>query len=453
MTETITIERMVQGPEGVGHLESGKTVFVGNVTPGDVVEVEITEDKPTYAKARAVKLVEASPERARGYETLSADPAQLAMAPWAQLSYKAQLKAKEDNVANALLRTAHLPKDKVAELLRPIEPCKREWGYRNKLEFNARPDNAGRLSLGVNAEGTHDFISLKDAPLGNSKIRKSSKALQGALRYLCGQDDLGIFRVGIRGSEKTDSVEVALWTPPSSFPRSFAARVLEDSVNATSIVRVIADKPSSRKVKRVEVLGGEGYWREQMTDATNLQSGWNDETFDFRISAPSFFQVNTAQAQKMVGLVLEALPSIEGARIADLYSGAGTFSFPLVAAGADVTAIELEGSSSRDFKRNAEINGLYADIICDDVARALPSLRALDAIVVDPPRAGLDKSVIGHIASASPQSIVYVSCDVQTFARDVERLERAGYTLRSVAPIDMFTQTYHVECVGSFVRA
>lgn len=450
MSEKVQIERMASSAEAVAHLASGKTVFVYGGAPGDVAEIEVVEEKPTYARAKLIDLLEASPDREPSYRKASSDLAELALAPWAHLSYDAQLRAKKSNVENALKRVAHMPFDAIKAVVRDIVPSRHEWGYRNKLEFAARPDQKGRICIGVNAEGTHDFIELKEARLGNPLIRKSPKAIQGALRYLCGDEDLGIYRVGIRGSETTDSVELALWTPPSSFPRTFTARLLKDGAGATSVVRIIADPGSSRRVKQVEVLGGDGFWREEMRDRLDGKGGC--ETFDFRVSAPSFFQVNTPQAQNMVALVLQGLELAPGSRVADLYSGVGTFSFPLAAIGVNVTAVELEGSSSRDFKRNAELNQLDAEMICDDVARVLPRLGHLDAVVVDPPRAGLDKQVVSQLADCAPDKIAYVSCDVQTLSRDIERLSLRGYNLVSLTPVDMFPQTYHVECVSIFVR-
>ncbi len=440
MTETISIERMSYGPEAVGRLASGKTVFVRAAVAGDVVEVRVTEERPSFARGTAEKVVQPSPLRARGWDSMAADAALSAVAPWAQLSYEAQLAAKRDNVASALARTAHLDADRIDEILRPIAPCERQWGYRNKLELAAVPDAQGRLSLGFHEPGAENVVAAKECRLGNRLLGKAPKSLTGALRYLAGSDDLGIYRVGIRASERTGSVEVALWTPPSSFPRNFAAKVLRDAVGATSVVRVIADAGSARKVKRLEVLDGDGFWRER---ACGL---------DFAVSAPSFFQVNTPQAELLVECALKAAAPKPGMQVADLFSGVGMFSLALAEKGADVVAVELEGSSSRDFRANVEANGADAEIVCDDVRRVLPDLGPLDAVVVDPPRAGLHADVVAQAAAAGPEVLVYVSCDPQTLARDVARFGGEGYAPVLVRPVDMFPQTYHVETVCVLAR-
>lgn len=431
---------MGYGAEAIGHLDSGKAVFVQGAVPGDTVIIRITEEKKSFARAIVEQVEKPSPERFANWQELAADPVMQAVAPWAQLSYEAQLDAKQQNVRSALIRTAHLPEPAVDSALKPIIPSPEQWGYRNKLELAAQPDNASRLQLGFHAAGTETFVPAKECALGNRMLAKAPKALLGALRYLAGASDLGIYRVGIRASERTQSVEVALWTPPSSFPRGFAAKVLVDAVNATSVVRVIADKGASRKVKRVEVLDGEGFWHERLAG------------FDFAVSAPSFFQVNTQQAEALVSAALQAIDPKPGLAVADLCSGVGTFSLPLAKAGADVIAVELEGSASRDFRANAEANHVDAEMICDDVVRVLPELGSLDAVVVDPPRAGLHERAIAQIADATPATIIYISCDPQTLARDIARFGAQGYALTSAQPVDIFPQTYHVETVCVLAR-
>ena len=138
--------------------------------------------------------------------------------------------------------------------------------------------------------------------------------------------------------------------------------------------------------------------------------------------------------------------------IGDLYAGAGTFSIQLARAGADVIAVESAGSSVRDLRRNAEMNHVEVEVIGGDAARELPELGGLDALVVDPPRAGLADGVVASIAAAHPQKVVYVSCDAQTWARDVVRFEQEGYRLVLVQLVDLFPQTYHVEIVSAFER-
>lgn len=446
MEEIITIDRMGYGAQAVGRLDNGKTVFVEGGAPGDVAAVEIVEDKPTFARARIARLEEASPLRAKPRCEAGAT---CGGCPWQHLAYDAQLDAKRANVVAALERTAKLDHERAEELVRPCLPSKRQWGYRNKLELGAAFDEHGTFQLGFHREGTHDIASPGICPLAHDAIAKAPKALRGALRFAQGSADLGIFRVGVRHSLRTGDLEVALWTNPGSFPRGHIAKTVKSAVKASSIVRVMADPGKARKIKGVETLDGKGCWEEQLGSARYLAS------------APSFFQVNTAQAEKLVACVIEGLggrmaedgpEGLDDLLIADLYAGGGTFSVPLAQAGAEVLAVEAAGSSVRDLRRNADLNCVDVEVIGGDAARELPELGDLDALVVDPPRAGLADGVVESIAAAEPTRVAYVSCDPATWARDVARFEACGYRLESVQPVDLFPQTYHVEVVSIFAR-
>ncbi|WP_455779391.1 23S rRNA (uracil(1939)-C(5))-methyltransferase RlmD [Gordonibacter pamelaeae] len=446
MEETLRIERMGNGAEAVGRLASGKTVFVAGGAPGDAVRVEVVEEKASFARARIVAVEEPSPLRA---EPRCPHGDACGGCPWQHLSYEAQLEAKRANVVGALVHTARLEAARAEDLVRPCLPSKRQWGYRNKLELGAARAENGEFLLGFHREGTHEIATPAVCPLAHDAVAKAPKALRGALRFAQGSADLGIFRVGVRHSVRTRETEIALWTKPGAFPRAHVAKTLKSALKATSIVRVLADPGRARKIKGVETLDGKGCWGEELADAR------------FLTSAPSFFQVNTAQAEKLAAEVVEGLggrmgeegpEGLDGLLVADLYAGGGTFSVPLARAGADVIAIEAAGSSVRDLRRNAEMNGVDIEVVGGDAARELSELGGLDALVVDPPRAGLADGVAESIAEAAPARVAYVSCNPATWARDVARFEQNGYRLARAQPVDLFPQTHHVEVASLFER-
>ena len=446
MEETLRIERMGNGAEAVGRLASGKTVFVAGGAPGDAVRVEVVEEKASFARARIVAVEEPSPLRA---EPRCPHGDACGGCPWQHLSYEAQLEAKRANVVGALVHTARLEAVRAEDLVRPCLPSKRQWGYRNKLELGAARAENGEFLLGFHREGTHEIATPAVCPLAHDAVAKAPMALRGALRFAQGSADLGILRVGVRHSVRTRETEIALWTKPGAFPRAHVAKTLKSALKATSIVRVLADPGRARKIKGVETLDGKGCWGEELADAR------------FLTSAPSFFQVNTAQAEKLAAEVVEGLggrmgeegpEGLDGLLVADLYAGGGTFSVPLARAGADVIAIEAAGSSVRDLRRNAEMNGVDIEVVGGDAARELPELGGLDALVVDPPRAGLADGVAESIAEAAPARVAYVSCNPATWARDVARFEQNGYRLARAQPVDLFPQTHHVEVASLFER-
>jgi 23S rRNA (uracil1939-C5)-methyltransferase len=220
------------------------------------------------------------------------------------------------------------------------------------------------------------------------------------------------------------------------------ARTLADAVHPTCVTRVLVKEDAKRRADlKVEVLSGKGNWREKLAGRS------------YRVSAPSFFQVNTAVAEVLVATVLEALDADGTDRVLDLYAGVGTFTIPLTDVAGEVVAIEGAGSAVRDLNGNLEDAQVWADVMPGDAARALSDAGAFDLAVVDPPRAGMTPDVLRALVRAHARRICYVSCDAATLARDARALTDAGYRLVAATPIDLFPQTWHVETVAVFETA
>lgn len=170
----------------------------------------------------------------------------------------------------------------------------------------------------------------------------------------------------------------------------------------------------------------------------------------FRVSAGSFFQVNTPMAGKMVDYLLERLPISPSASILEVYCGVGTFSAFLAERCGQLTGIEISAPACEDFLTNLDEFDHVA-LYEDDAGAVIPQLeKKQDIILVDPPRAGLDRHVLDGIVGLNPGVIAYVSCDPATLARDAARLIKGGYDLVEVTPFDLFPQTYHIESISLF---
>ena len=431
---TLHVERMSYGPDAIAHTPEGKTVFIsGGAVPGDTVSVQITEDTDRFSRGQLVKVLEASEfrePRPNPFVALTG------ATPWGNMLYEQQLVEKRNGVVSALERIGHFSPDDVSELVKDIVSPGEPWGYRNKIEL-AFKRNGNKTLVGMYAPNGQDIVRIKDCPLLDKSNQKAVGAVSGALSYLSGSHELDIERIGIRVSRRTKELEVALWTAPSGFPRTQVARVLSDAVKVTSIVRVMTKGPSkARRVVGVERLSGSGSWSE-LIDGQKMQ-----------LSAPSFFQVNTKGAEKLVELVLSGLDVQPDDEAMDLYCGAGTFTLPLAKRAGFVSAVEAYGPAVRDLRRNLELAKLdNVDAVGGDAGREFPDTDA-DVIIVDPPRAGLAPEVIQQLSKQPARAIAYVSCDPATLARDLRRFVDAG-TFRpvSITPVDLFPQTFHVENV------
>lgn len=438
ISEEVTIESLAYGGDGVAHLADGRAVFVPMSCPGDKVLIDVKESKDRFAKGTIDQIVEASEHRVQP-RCDEACTGRCGGCPWAQVAYEQQLYFKRRAVVDALTRTGKI--EGAEELVGECIPSAKQWNYRNKVEFVVGQDVAGRFSLGMHAANSSAFDPLASCLLATKQYEKFPKQMTGALRFLQGADNLGIERVGVRVSTRTSDVELAIWTRTGRFPRAQAAKILTDAVRTKrpAITRVLLKddtKTKARKVTGTENLAGKGHWTEEIDGRIMI------------LSAPSFFQVNTPGAETLIKLVMEGLqPDSEDVAL-DLYSGAGTFTLPLAAAAGDVVAVESAGSSVRDLRRNLERNNLYADVIGGDVGRELPELGYADVAVVDPPRCGLAPEALSALLDTEARRIAYVSCDPQTLARDLKAvLADSRYVIKSVQPVDLFPQTYHVETV------
>ena len=437
-TQQVTIERMAYGPEAVARLEGGKTAFVAGGVPGDVVEVAVDRESDRFCNAHVTRVVTPSADRVVPecpYATVCGG------CPWASMSYEAQTRAKREGVVSALARIGRMGQERAEALVAPLVSPSEPWGYRNKVEL-AVVERAGRLSLGMHATGGAGVVSVKACRLLDRRHQGAVKSVAGALSYMANSRHLDLERVGIRVSTRTREVEVALWDRPGGFPRTQVAKVLSDAAKPTSVVRVMQKGPAkARKIAGVEALSGKGSWGE-------LVGGER-----MRVSAPSFFQVNTRGAEKLVELVISGLNPQPDEEAMDLYCGAGTFTLPLARRAGFVSAVESYGPAVRDLRRNLESAGLdNVDAIGGDAGLEFPDTDA-DVIVVDPPRAGLAEQVVAQLSEQPARSIAYVSCDPATLARDLARFEEAGtFEPASVTPVDLFPQTFHVETVTILCR-
>ena len=443
-TMRLQVERMTYGSDAIAHAEDGRAVFVTGAVAGDVVEARITQHGERFLRAQATTILEPSPDRV----TPSCPYAGLCGGcPWAPLSRAAQLAAKRANVVDSLVRIGHFDAQEAERLVSPCEDPGKPWGYRNKVELAFRRDGK-RVTLGMHTaqtdtNGAPGVMKVDTCPLLDARAKKLIKSVSGALGYIVGSRGIDLERVGIRSSSRTRDLEVALWTSPGEFPRAQAAKVLADACKATSVVRVLSKGPlKARKVTGVEVLAGRGHWRERVGDHTMM------------LSAPSFFQVNTKGAERLVELVLEALAPTDDDEAMDLYCGAGTFTLPLAERTAWVSAVESYGPAVRDLRRNLEpAQRGNVEPIGGDAGREFPDSEA-DVIVVDPPRAGLAPDVVDKLCAQPARAIAYVSCDPATLARDLARFTANGtFSPTRITPVDLFPQTYHVECVCQLTRA
>ena len=379
-------------------------------------------------------------------------------------AYTAQLAEKHGIVARAVHAALGSAADAVEDV-EDVEPARELEGYRNKMDFtfgdrryvdlNEPEDADTSFALGLHAPALWSKVLDIDrcaiAFEGASDLVRDARALARAhgLEPWNQRDHTGLLRhLVLRRGVRTGDTMVNLVTSERAPERvdPFVRELLAAHPGVTTFVQNTTARQSTVAIGEAEhVHFGTGTIGEIIAGKR------------FTISADSFFQTNTVQAERLFELVAHAAGLERGQTLFDLYCGAGTIGLAIAPPDARLVGFESVPSAVRDARRNAEANGAQdrATFIEGDVLRALEAAsmgESADVVIVDPPRAGLHPKVPSHIAALESPQLVYVSCNPKTGARDVRHFVDAGYELRSIRPIDLFPHTPHVEVVFHLVR-
>lgn len=441
----VQISGLGSSGEGVGRY-NGFTVFVKNALPEEIVQAEIVLVKKNYAVGVLKQLIKAASERT---EPICPVYKECGGCQLQHLSYAGQLKMKQQQVLDALTRIGHLD----VEVL-PVIGCSNPWNYRNKMQFPAAVNAEGEINIGCYAAATHSVIDTGSCLIQKeannevlTTVRKwmqrfgisayDEKTGKGLVRHV-------MSRVGVHSGE----VMAVLITSAYDIPhKKELVEWLEKYVpGLVSVVQNINKKPTNVVMgSKTRVL----YGRSTITDSLGALS--------FNISAQSFFQVNSEQAEKLYNKALEYAALNGNETVVDVYCGTGTISLYLAKHAAQVYGIEIVPPAIEDAKKNAADNNCHnAEFILGDAAEKLPELLAQgiqpDVVIVDPPRAGCEQKVLQAIADVKPKRIVYVSCNPASLARDLAYLAERDYKALAAQPVDMFPMTSHVETVVSLSK-
>jgi 23S rRNA (uracil1939-C5)-methyltransferase len=437
----LTVDSLAYGGNGVARLD-GYVVFVQGGVPGDRVRARVMRSKRDYAEARAVELVEPSPDRV---EPRASHPG----APWQVLPYELQLAEKERQVREALERLGRFESPPVE----PILPADEQWRYRNKLEYSFGGGEEGELLLGFHRAGRWDVVDdVTEDVLASERVdalRERAKAWVRAegLSPYDRREGTGFLRnLVVREGRRTGDLQARLVTGPGDF----RAEALVEAARAGSVLWTRAEGVAeTTRQGETTVLSGDPAVQEEL----HLPGG----RLRFRISPDAFFQTNTEMAERLYALCAESAMLTGRERVYDLFSGIGTIAIALALDAGEVWGVEAVEQAVADAIENARLNGAdNARFFAGDVRTSLrPLLERAGAphvVVVDPPRAGLSAKVVRRVMETGARRIVYVSCNPTTLAPNARQMVDAGYALTRVAPVDMFPQTPHIESVALLER-
>lgn len=437
MNDLITIEIMDLTSEGkgVGRYD-GLAVFVPGAIPGEKVKVKITNKKKSYAEAELIEIIQPSPRRKDSIECTAYE--HCGGCQLMHMDYNNQLNEKTQLVQKSLERIGGFLNVRVKPCLGMDNP----FGYRNKVVYQVGiRDN--QLRLGFFSEKSNEFVPVTKCLLVSEIMGSLAQEIEKLINLYKLKD---LKRVLIRESKHNGEILIGL-----IFFKEVKNKNLLDSIyeltntliksfpQIVSIIKFIQANPKVPWSGTGKILFGQKYFTEEIGGKK------------FIISANSFFQVNSLQAEKLFNTVVDYCGDMDKHIVFDLYCGTGTISIFLADKAKKIYGIEALPEAVADASENARLNGLHnIEFIAGKVEHETHKLteqgKKPQVIVIDPPRKGCHPKTIDTILKISPPKVIYVSCNPATLARDLKLLSEV-YIIKQVQPVDMFPQTSHVETV------
>lgn len=438
--KTLFCHDLTSSGEGVCTL-NGKKIFIDQMLPDEKGKCRISVEKKSYAKGVLQKILTPSANR-RAPSCPYFE--QCGGCQLMHLDMMGQLRFKEKRVQEAFSRIGGLSKITI----HPVVASEKSLGYRNKIQVPTIWDGRAR-KMGFYAKRSHDVIEVKRCqlhhPLGDQLYHEIRHRLSGLRvtfydeKRRCGE----IRHIMIRTSslEQKCLVLIIGGEAMTQTVEELCLNIGQLSQVAGVVFGVNDRKTNALLPAKIESIAGRNYLMEQVLDV------------QVHLSAPSFFQVNLSQAEKLYAKALQLGQVGVGTRVVDAYSGIGVLSCLLAKRGCHVTSIEIVQQAGIDAEKNATLNGVSLDIRIGKVEEILPTLHPPDVIYLNPPRKGCDDSVLKCAAYMQPDRIIYTSCDPATLARDAHILTSLGYEKIELYLYDFFPQTVHIETIALFQKS
>ncbi len=450
-------------PEAIDESKNKYVIFVDGSYPGDVVKASLTKIKKSYAEARVAEIIKPSElritARCKYFGTCGGCKQQ-------DLDYTVQTKFKQQQVEEIFTKMGGFRDFEIEEIL----PSEKIFYYRNKMEFSfaekrwltieeikSGEDIDRDFAVGLHIPRVFDKVLDIDECFLQSEL--SNKILNFTRDFFKERDTSiystktheGFLRnLVIKQSHHTDDLMVNLVTSSENkeLINLYTDTILKEIPQITTIINNVNLRKAAVAVGDYEkVFCGNGFIHDTIG------------RYKFRISANSFFQTNSLQAEKLYQTALDFAEMKGDEIVYDLYSGAGTISIYVSGNCKEVYAFESVESAVSDAGANAKLNGIEnVHFITADLYKSFTplveekKLPKPDVVILDPPRSGMHKNTVEDVIKLNPEKLVYVSCNPATQVRDIKLFSESGYKLVKIKPVDMFPHTYHIENVALLIK-
>ena len=356
------------------------------------------------------------------------------------MTYDRQLKWKQARCEILLKKFGKV--DKIIGMDNP-------YHYRNKVQAAFGRTKSGKIISGVYQSGSHRIVSVDSCMTEDEtadKIIVDIREMLPKFKIWTYDEDKGtgfLRHVLVKRGFSSGEVMVVLVGASGYFPmkKKFTAALLERHPEITTVVLNINPKDTNLVLgDKEEVLFGNGYIEDTLCGCI------------FRISPKSFYQINPVQTEKLYGKAMELAELDKTTSVLDAYCGIGTIGLVAAKTAGKVIGVELNRDAVKDAISNCKRNGMEnARFYCADAGDFMQELaengEKFDVVFMDPPRSGSSKKFIDSLVASAPERVVYISCNPETLARDLQMITKKGYKVQKICPVDMFPHTNHIECV------
>lgn len=440
--EKYVVDIIDNGFEGEGIAKiNGLTVFVPGSIKGEKCEILIVKVLASHAYGKIVNIIEKSENRK---ESDCATYKRCGGCSLRHMTYESTLKLKRQVVQN-LVNKGLTKKVEVLETIGMENP----YNYRNKAQYPVGLNSEGQPEVGVFAQRTHTIIPIQTCLIQTEISQKIAKTIlnfvkEKNIQVYNEENQKGLLRhIVIKVGKYTNQVMCILVVNDSKFnqEQELVKLLCEKYPEIKTIVKNINNKNTNVILGKENInLYGNGYIEDKLGE------------YIFKISPMSFYQVNPVQAEILYTTAIDQANLDRNDILFDLYCGIGTIGIFASKYVNKVYGIEIVPQAIEDAKENAKINDVKnIEFICGDVEVAFDELINKEkivpsAIIVDPPRKGLDNKTVENIAKIKPAKLVYISCNPATMVRDLAKLENI-YNIKAIQPVDMFPWTNGVESI------
>jgi 23S rRNA (uracil1939-C5)-methyltransferase len=427
-------------------------IAIDGLYPGDEALVEVYKSKKLYSEAKVLKIIKKSPDRTEpknNYANISG------ATPLECLQYSKQLHYKENEVKRILQNILKNP-DKTE--INPIQGMEDPWLYRNKMQYSFGHTESMEPTLGLHVKRRrYDIVPVSDCHLHEANINQiiqffQEKAFQSPYNFTPYQHskNAGDLRNLTTKSNKLhpQKQNMIILEISQNADLQKSKQLMQDFINqypdTTSVyIDQIHVQKGQTTTSTLHHLHGQTHIQEILQV--------EDQTLTFNIGPHTFFQPNPSQAQKIYSLAAQEVPDQKEQIIYDLFSGTGTLGLSVAHRAKHIYGIDIEKTSIQSAHQNQKQNDIQnATYIAGDVFKDLPKLDwpKPDTIIIDPPRSGMHEKTVEFISQLNPTKIIYVSCNIKTFAQNLQQFQDLGWSLQKITPVDQFPHTRHLEIVS-----